>query len=78
MSIELTFGKNVKALRMQAGLSQEELALEMTMDQDMTIDQAYISRVETGHKNLGIQTIGRIAKALNTTPAKLLEGCSID
>lgn len=78
MSIELTFGMNVKEMRKQAGLSQEELALEMTMDQDMTIDQAYISRVETGNKNLGIQTIGRIAKALHTTPAKLLEGCHVD
>ena len=69
---------NVKEMRKQAGLSQEELVLEMTMDQEMTIDQAYISRVESGNKNLRIQTIGRIAKALNTTTASLMKGCTVD
>lgn len=73
MGIQHTFGQNVKSARKASRLTQEALAL------DIDISQAHVSNIESGNiKDLSIQTIGRLAKALNTTPARLLEGCSVD
>lgn len=70
MGIEHTFGKNVRVMRKAAGLSQEALAHEMN------VSQAYISDIEAGkRKDLSIQAIGRLAKALRTTPAELMKAC---
>ncbi|WP_442917774.1 helix-turn-helix domain-containing protein [Magnetovibrio sp. PR-2] len=70
MGIEHTFGKNVKALRKLAGLTQE------TLSHEMGVSQAYISEIESGkRKDLSIQAIGRLAKALGTTPSELMDGC---
>ena len=54
------FGKNVKQVRKQTGMSQEALALKIDAD------QAYISRIETGQFNPTIETIAEIAAALGT------------
>ncbi|PHS77151.1 MAG: transcriptional regulator [Rhodospirillaceae bacterium] len=73
MSIQHTFGQNVKSARKASQLTQEALALEID------INQAHISNIESGNiKDLSIQTVGRLAKALNTTPARLLDGCHLD
>lgn len=66
MDIRQTLGRNVKALRTTAGMSQEELAARMD------VDQAYVSRLEAGEKNPTALTIWHIAQALNTTPSNLL------
>ncbi len=66
MDIRQTLGRNVKALRTTAGLSQEELAARMD------VDQAYVSRLEAGEINPTILTIWHMAQALNTKPEKLL------
>lgn len=68
MDIRQTLGRNVKALRTAAGMSQEELAARLD------VDQAYISRIEAGEKNPTILTIWHIAQALYTTPSELLDG----
>jgi transcriptional regulator with XRE-family HTH domain len=57
---------NVHALRKAAGLSQEELAHQAD------IDRTYISQVERRQRNLTISVLGRIARALGTTPDRLL------
>ena len=58
---------NVRAARKAIGLSQEELAHEAD------IDRTYISQVERKQRNLTISVLARIARALATTPDKLLQ-----
>ena len=53
------FGKNLKALRNDAKLSQEDLA----QDGDISISQ--IGRIERGEINTTISTLFVLAKALN-------------
>jgi transcriptional regulator with XRE-family HTH domain len=62
------FGKNVRALRVEKGWTQEDLAdrAELTSVQ--------ISRVERGVREIRLTTLVRLVKALETTPARLLDG----
>ena len=53
------FGKKVKELRKQKGLSQEALALLCNLD------RSYIGGVERGERNVSLINIYKIAKALN-------------
>lgn len=50
---------NVRRLRVQAGLSQEDFAV------DAGIDRTYVSRIERGLENPTIAVLARIAKALS-------------
>jgi transcriptional regulator with XRE-family HTH domain len=52
-------GKNVRRLRIAAGLSQAELA------ERMGVDRAYVSGLELGQRNPTIVTLWHIAKALD-------------
>jgi transcriptional regulator with XRE-family HTH domain len=65
-TIEAAFGAAVRETRKQRGISQEQLAFESDLD------RSFISQIECGHKQPSIVTIFQIAKALGTTPAKLL------
>lgn len=57
---------NLKALRTTRGLTQVELAKKMKMT------QAYIAQLETGvEDNPTLDTLRRLARALNTTVGKL-------
>ena len=58
--------ETVRRARKAASLSQEELALEAGLD------RTYISQVERGKRNVTIVVLARIAKALKTTPDRLL------
>jgi transcriptional regulator with XRE-family HTH domain len=60
-------GRNIKALRVKTGFSQEELA------KLLSLDKAYISRVESGKKNLTLNSLGRIAFALKVDIQKLFK-----
>jgi transcriptional regulator with XRE-family HTH domain len=51
-------GRNVRRLRIAAGLSQAGLA------ERMGVDRAYVSGLELGHRNPTILTLWHIAKAL--------------
>lgn len=51
-------GRNVKRLRIAAGISQAELA------ERMGIDRAYVSGLELGQRNPTIVTLWHIGKAL--------------
>ena len=53
------FGQNLKKIRESKGLSQEEL----TYRADLTLSQ--IGRIERGEINTTINTVNRIAKALD-------------
>ena len=58
--------ETVRVARKAAGLSQEDLALEAGLD------RTYISQVERGTRNCTIVVLARLARALKTTPDRLL------
>jgi len=58
--------ERVKRGRLAAGLSQEELAFEAGLD------RTYISQVERCKRNVTVVVLARIARALKTTPDRLL------
>lgn len=59
------FGLRLRELRIERGLSQEELGLLADLD------RTYISGIERGTRNVGLINVFRIAKALNVPPAML-------
>lgn len=59
MEIKQKFGKQVKKLRLEKGLSQEALALLADLD------RTYIPSIEKGERNVSITVIEKIANALN-------------
>ena len=66
--IRLRFARRLKAIRKQYHLTQERMA------ERIDIDLRYYQRLESSKPNaIKIDTIGRIAKALNLTPSKLLD-----
>ena len=60
------FGNKVKELRITKSMSQEELAVLMD------IDRAQISKIEKGKINVTLDTIEKIANALNVSIAELM------
>lgn len=56
--ITVNFGQRVKALRLQAGLSQEAFA------DKCGLDRTYISGIERGVRNPTLEVIGVIADGL--------------
>jgi transcriptional regulator with XRE-family HTH domain len=59
--------KSIKQLRIQNGLSQEDLA-ELS-----GYHRTYIGSVERGERNITLTTLESLALTLNTEPSKLLE-----
>ena len=63
---ERHFGTRLREARLGAGLSQSEL-------EDLSgIPKARLSRYENGHVEPSIQTLNRLARALNVSEASLL------
>ncbi len=65
-SIKKTFGLTVRMLRYQAELSQEELA------ERANLHPTYISSLERGERNVGLEKIIYIARALGVSPKTLM------
>jgi transcriptional regulator with XRE-family HTH domain len=61
-----TFGRNLKRLRSAVGLSQEELAARAGLH------RTYVSSVERGRRNVSLENIYALAKALKCDPRELL------
>lgn len=59
-------GRNVRRLREEAGLSQEQLAFDAGMK------RSYLSDMERGVRNPTVRAVGRLAAALEVPPADLL------
>jgi transcriptional regulator with XRE-family HTH domain len=66
------FGENLRALRLQSGMSQEDLALESGLD------RSYVGGVERGERNISLLNIVKLAGSLRTTPAELMKGIGND
>ena len=66
-SILKTFGIRIKAIRLQRGLSQEQLGLIAELD------RTYISGIERGLRNVSLINLEKLALALNTEPVELLK-----
>lgn len=66
MDLVVIFGRNVRRVREERGLTQEDL-------EGMTgLRRSYISDLERGVRNPTIRALARIAEALQIAPAELL------
>jgi len=63
----IIFGRRVRELRLQRGLSQEKLA-ELA-----DLHRNYVGGVERGERNIALLNIVALAHALKIKPAKLIE-----
>ena len=69
--IKQIIGKNLKAIRIKQGLSQEDLAHECD------VDRSYISMIEVGRNEPSVTKIFELCKGLKIKPSdffKLVEG----
>lgn len=66
------FGSSVRALRRSVGLSQENLARKAELD------RAYVGHVENGRRNLSLNAMWQLARALDTTPAAFFSDANTD
>ena len=65
--IKLKLGERIKEIRIKEGYSQEELASLAKLH------RTYISDIERGERNVSVQNIEKIAKALKADPSELLK-----
>ncbi|EOS66577.1 helix-turn-helix domain-containing protein [Oscillibacter sp. 1-3] len=68
MEIQLAFGKRVRQLRTEYGISQEKFALKIEMD------RTYFASVEAGRRNISLCNIAKIAGGLDITLSELFDG----
>lgn len=66
--VKALFGNRVRQLRKGRGWSQEEFAHKGG------IDRSYMGGVERGERNVSLENICLIAKALGVPPAELFQG----
>lgn len=59
------FGKTLRELRTERGLSQDELAARAGLDRN------YIGMIERGERNPAIVNVVKIAQALDVPPSEL-------
>lgn len=65
--ILIRFGKRVREERLKLGLSQEELASRAK------VHRTYIGMIERAEKNITLENIEKIAKALKISIANLFQ-----
>lgn len=71
-SVNQDFGQVLRRLRKEAGLSQEQLALEAGLQRN------YISMMELGNYQPTLTTIFKLSKALNIKASKIIEALERD
>jgi transcriptional regulator with XRE-family HTH domain len=62
-----SIGNNIAKIRKKKSLSQEDLAGLCDMD------RSYLSEIENGHKNMSVNILIKIAKALNIKVGSLVD-----
>jgi transcriptional regulator with XRE-family HTH domain len=63
-----SFGKRVRELRTDLGLSQEAFAARCNLD------RTYLGGVERGERNISLRNIKLIAKSLGVSISNLMDG----
>jgi len=58
--------RNVRRLRQKSGLSQDELG------ERAKLHRTYVGAIERGERNITLQSLARLAKALGVRPEALL------
>ena len=66
LSLRLVFARNVRLMRVNAGLSQEKMAAEAQLD------RTFIGSLERGERNISVDNIEHIAKVLGTPAYELM------
>ena len=72
MEIKTKLGLRIKAIREIAGMSQKDLAYSADLD------RSYIASVESGHRNVSIVNIEKIAAALGVSVKEFFNDGSFD
>ena len=65
--MQIVVGRNIRRLRQERGLSQEDLAGEIG------VHRTYMGGVERGERNLTLRSLERLAERLGVSPLSLLE-----
>ncbi len=68
MNIAKRLGARIQKLRLEKGLSQEDLAFEADLH------RTYISHIERGSRNITVAGLCKVAKGLKLEPSELLKG----
>lgn len=71
MSVYEKLATKIRKLRHQNGWSQEELA------DRSGLHRTYISHVEGGKRQISLETVCKLAKALEISPSELIKGISL-
>jgi transcriptional regulator with XRE-family HTH domain len=66
-AIRLAFGERVRALRLTAGMSQEDLG------EKAGLHRTYVGSVERGERNIGLENIHALARALGVEIRRLFD-----
>lgn len=66
LSLRLVFARNIRLVRIHAGMSQEGMAAEAGLD------RAFVGTLERGERNISIDNIERIAKAIGVPAYELM------
>ena len=69
-SVKSRFGNTLRQLRDERGYSQEELAERAELHRN------YVGGVERGERNVALENIVKLAKALSVPPGDLFVGFS--
>jgi transcriptional regulator with XRE-family HTH domain len=64
--VQVRFGRRLRAIRKTKGISQETLAL------DSGLDRSYVGGVERGERNISIENMAKLARALKIRLSELL------
>ncbi len=71
MNVAERLGARIQKIRIEKGLSQEQLAFESGLH------RTYISHVERGSRNITVLGLCKIAKGLKLDSSELLKGIKI-
>jgi len=67
MDLREVFATNLRRLRHEKGLSQDDLAYEAE------VSRSYLSQLEKGGYYASLKIVGRLAEALGVEPAELVK-----